>query len=140
MEWPKPMYKAGESQPKYPVSEKEVAVLKDQGWTLNYIHQDWPKGAWDEDGNFQLAKSEEDAAARGLSFTKPTVVTAAAALKQAAASREDTITLQSQMDLLEARLAEAEVKIADLEAAFIEKPSPKSKKSKPESAEKETAA
>ncbi len=115
MEFPKPMYRADEPNPKYVNSLKEQTDLKDKGWQLEYIHRDWPKGAWDQDGNFTLAQSEEDAQERGLSFEKPKLEPAVAAMQKAQAASEDIGTLQSQLDTLETRLSDAEVKIADLE-------------------------
>lgn len=127
MEYPKPMYKADEANPKYVNSLKEQREAKEQGWQLEYIHRDWPKGAWDQEGNFVLAQSEEDAIERGLSFEKPEAVPAAASTVAAFAARadENTSILQSLIDGLERRLSDAEVKIADLEDRLAAKRSKK---------------
>jgi len=129
MEYPKPMYKADSAAPKYVNSFKEERDAKDQGWSINYIHRDWPKAAYDAAGKMQLVNSEEEAAELGLSFTKPEVIEAAPAALAAVAqqSTENTNILQSQIDGLERRISDLEVKVADFEATLTA-PKPKSKK------------
>ena len=131
MEYPKPMYKADSPAPKYVNSFKEERDAKDQGWSVNYIHRDWPKAAYDAAGKMQLVGSEEEAAELGLSFTKPEAVEAAPAALAAVAqqSTENTNILQSLIDGLERRISELEVKLADLEAAADKKTSRKAKES-----------
>jgi hypothetical protein len=65
-----PMYKEG-CTVEYPSTEKRVIELQAEGYSAHFIQQDWPRIAYNANGQTVLVDSSEEAESRGLSFDKP---------------------------------------------------------------------
>lgn len=58
-DYPKWMYHSAE-KPRMVNNEEQESALAEQGWSIEYIHQAYPKAVVDKDGNVTIVQSPDD--------------------------------------------------------------------------------